>query len=346
MARTVSNAWVLLGFVLPACLPDTYTSSQIQAHIADAHGIEPADAPTGPVCGNGKVEAGEQCDPGATTCGGCDHCQRRRVLEVNTSSDAVKTPYSDKYVLSDKGNQSYAAWVRLHDVPPVGAQPFLMRFEVLPTKQTYAVLAGLVRGSANVNSVYPFCAVYVWGPGIAQQPAPLLDNVTVNAKNELSLDTWHHVRCLLTNNASKLGISVDGSAVASEKVAFSLPQAKNALAFLAFGAMPSLTGGKPFVGQLDEVQVVADLPGDQQTRVQRRIVDPAGSVALFHLDGVDTDASVQDSAPNAADAAQTTWNGKEFVSQNAPLHFLAEDCYGFGEAGATCKAGTKAPWCP
>jgi hypothetical protein len=344
-------AWLAALLSLPACLPNTLTDQEIQARIADAKTSDTAgsgqDVAVGPGCGNGKIEGSEQCDPGAVSCGGCDQCQRRHVLDVGSQTDAVKTPLADKYLISDKADQSYSTWFKLSAVPPPGTMPFLMRFVAVSVKEQYAVLAGIARASDKVDSVYPICAIYVWGPAIAGQPALVIDKLVVNGKNEVTLNAWHHMRCVLTNNAGKLGISVDGSPLTSEKVDFNLPQTTKASgALFAFGALPSLLGTKSFTGQLDEVQVAVNLPLNQQSQVDRRIVDASGSLGLFHLDGKEGDASVQDSAPNAADAGQVTWNGKDFVSQNAPLHFSAEDCYGFGAAGAQCTAAPKAPWCP
>lgn len=353
MARMCLLRLAILGAIATGagCLPDKLSDEVVTARITAAQdgAASTGDVAGGAVCGNGKLEGDEQCDPGAEkSCGDCEKCRFRRAMDVAGMADVAKTPIADKYVIGEKVDRSYSAWLRMQTVPSAGGYPVLGH-SLVSKNGALTVAVGLYRTSDKVESVYPACIVAIVQPGLVPLK-PDETNVIVTAKNEMPVHSWHHVRCLFIGGA-KIGISVDGGDPVFQALpAGKLPNLSGGSGFMIFGGLAGRDANgketnKTFVGQIDDVQLVTNPASETFTVIERRASNENKSVSVFHMDAADGDSSLRDSAPAAADAGHVQWNAtsKNYEGQSQPLRFVGEDCYGFGDA--PCSGGKKAPWC-
>lgn len=326
----------LLGVVLVGCLPDTLSESALHAKVLDA-----TAGKGGPLCGNATVDPseGETCDDGNTdSCDACDKCQVRTALDCKDGKSLAGLTTLGALQFDGKQSWSIESWFYLRSAPK--SQPMPMLFIGAPGNKA-GTATSFMMGVASVGpSVVPFCAL-----------EKVAKSTSVGAA--VTINSWHHLRCVWNAVDGEMRASVDGGSLAKadNKLALKPAPGFEGTSWLLFGQLPAQGASslqvEAFDGLLDEIRA-AQGPNVAATQLQRRYAnDTAETVALYHMDTGHAVRFLNDASANHLDADQITLQGTNTpIKRDADLTLAAEACYGFSAANAECAANPKPPWCP
>lgn len=214
---------------------------------SEAGGASTGEPPTG-LCGNGRLDEGEECDDGnALACDGCEGCMRRRYLSFDGTSAELSFADSQGTPLQLAGSaRTVEVWVRM------GGDP------------SYRI--DLYRRDAKAGWRLGAQGNMVYATVFAQWDH--LVPYTMDTK-------WHHLAWTWDGAVSRLW--VDGKLASSAAHEGTVWKATTPLRIVAEDI------GTPR-GDLDEVRVSTVIRYDKPFVPQRRFTTDEATVGLWHFD--------------------------------------------------------------
>ena len=334
MRRLLALATAL--FITPGCLPNTLSDDALHAAVLDA-----TAGKGGPLCGNTTVDPAENetCDDGNTdSCDACDKCQVRTALDAKDAKSLVGLTSLGALQFDGKQNWSIEAWFYVRAAPQKLPAPFLV---IGVPGASLGTALSFTMGVASIGgNTVTFC-------GLEKV------NKSTSIGASVTLNTWHHLRCVWNATDGDMLATVDGGPLgtADKKLALKGNTGFEASSWLLLGQLPtSNTSGlavEPFDGLLDELRA-AQGPNVATTALERRYnANAAETVALYHMDPENQARFLKDAGNNHLDADQITLqNASTPIKRDAPLSFQPEGCYGYSPQNVECQANPKPPWCP
>ncbi len=320
---------------LTACLPATLSDDALHAKVLDA-----TESKGGPLCGNNVVDqsTGETCDDGNTdVCDACDKCQVRTALDCKDPQAMAGLTTLGALQFDGKENWSIESWFFLRAAPQKLPAPWLIMGS--PGNKGSTSLAfsmGVVPVAGNIAA---FCDLEKLNKSTSIGPG-------------VTLNTWHHLRCVWNAKDGDMRASLDGGALAKadNKLVVKPAPGFDAGSWLLMGQLAAGDAGgtqiEPFDGLIDELRAATG-PNVAVTPLARRYAaDSPETVALYHMDPGTPVRFLNDATANQLDADQITLQNSTPIKRDAVLPFQPEACYGYSPLNAQCEANPKPPWCP
>lgn len=326
---------VLLLTALPACLPATLSDDALHAKVLDA-----TTGKGGPLCGNGTTDPteGEACDDGNTdSCDSCDKCEVRTALDCKNSQAVVGLTTLGALQFDGKENWSIETWFLVRTAPQKLPAPWL----IMGTPGNKANALAFSMGVAPVaGSIAVFCGLEKVAKSTSIGPS-------------VTLNTWHHLRCVWNAKDGDMRAALDGGALAKadNKLALKPAPGFEGNSWLLMGQLSAGDAGgaqvEAFDGLLDELRAATG-PNVATTSLTRRYTtETPETVALYHMDPNAPVRFLNDATTHHLDADQITLqNGTTPIKRDAVLSFAPEACYGYSALNAQCAANPQPPWCP
>lgn len=323
-------AWIaaLLLLLTGGCLPDRLTDEQVNDKVAEA------------ACGGdpGTLDNNEGCNDGnENACDGCESCEKRQVLRIETKSDLLVAQTKDMPGLKVGQDDKFTLelWFKLNKKVVNGSFALIAGRVKEGSKRYLAIGVKGVQGGAGVS---PVCI-------LNPNDKPTV-SVAIAEDQVLQPQAWHHIICAYDGSLGVIGVAADADPMTEQKVIQGGVTKGDIFGnddLIAIGQIepPDSSNMVLFDGAIDEVRWSKGYPKKHPEFKRRYADDDPDSVFIFHLDGPATGAPYQ---VKSADGKMTA---AALLSTHS-LHFGKDGCFENNGYALLCELvedEDKPDWC-